>query len=96
MTSTFQALYSHTLEGPYLALVKAPDYHHIGQRFDTLLDMLHSELPPAQSAALDALLDCLFRQRDIELSAMFQAAWTVARELQSSTCTAAPSTPSPM
>ena len=77
MTSTFQALYSHTLEGPYLALVKTPDYHHIGQRFD-------------------ALLDCLFRQRDIELSAMFQAAWTVTRELQSSTCTAAPSTPSPM
>lgn len=81
MTQALQALYDHALETRFSALLVTPDYHTADELFSKHLDALRRMLQPEQKVILDKLCDALYEQRDLELEAMFQAAWCVAREL---------------
>lgn len=79
MTDTMQALYDYVLENRFAAFLTGRDYAEADSLSDRLLDALRAELPPPQRERLDRLSDALTEQRELE--AMFQAAWTEAREL---------------
>ena len=85
MTPALQALYDYTLESRFSAFLTSRDYQSAGDLVNRYPDVLHQTLPKEQSGLLEKLCDALYEQRDMELEAMFQAAWQVASELQSST-----------
>lgn len=81
MTGTMQALYDYTLENRFTAFLTGRDYAEADSLAEALLNALRGELPQPQWERLDRLSDALMEQRDLELEAMFQAAWSVAREV---------------
>ena len=81
MTGTMQALYNYTLENRFTAFLTGRDYAEADSLAEALLNALRGELPQPQRERLDRLSDALMEQRDLELEAMFQAAWSVAREV---------------
>ena len=81
MTGTMQALYDYTLENRFTAFLTGRDYAEADSLAEALLNALRGELPQPQRERLDRLSDTLMEQRDLELEAMFQAAWSVAREV---------------
>ncbi len=81
MTGTMQALYDYTLENRFTAFLTGRDYAEADSLAEELLNALRGELPQPQRERLDRLSDALMEQRDLELEAMFQAAWSVAREV---------------
>lgn len=81
MTVTMQALYDYTLENRFTAFLTGRDYAEADSLAEALLNALRGELPQPQRERLDRLSDALMEQRDLELEAMFQAAWSVAREV---------------
>ena len=81
MTGTMQALYYYTLENSFTAFLTGRDYAEADSLAEALLNALRGELPQPQRERLDRLSDALMEQRDLELEAMFQAAWSVAREV---------------
>lgn len=81
MTGTMQALYDYTLENRFTAFLTGRDYAEADSLAEELLNALRGELPQPQRERLDRLSDALMEQRDLELEAMFQAAWSVAREI---------------
>lgn len=81
MTGTMQALYDYTLENRFTAFLTGRDYAEADSLAEELLNALREELPQPQRERLDRLSDALMEQRDLELEAMFQAAWSVAREV---------------
>ncbi|MGN8889115.1 hypothetical protein [Dysosmobacter sp. HCP28S3_G4] len=81
MTGTMQALYNYTLENRFTAFLTGRDYAEADSLAEALLNALQGELPQPQRERLDRLSDALMEQRDLELEAMFQAAWSVAREV---------------
>ena len=81
MTGTMQALYDYTLENRFTAFLTGRDYAEADSLAEALLNALRGELPQPQRERVDRLSDALMEQRDLELEAMFQAAWSVAREI---------------
>ena len=81
MAGTMQALYDYTLENRFTAFLTGRDYAEADSLAEALLNALRGELPQPQRERLDRLSDALMEQRDLELEAMFQAAWSVAREV---------------
>ena len=81
MTGTMQALYDYTLENRFTAFLTGRDYAEADSLAEALLNALRGELPQPQRERLDRLSDALMEQRDLVLEAMFQAAWSVAREV---------------
>lgn len=81
MTDSLQALYDYTLEHRFSAFLLGDNYRDAGDMFARHLHTLEQVLPQAQKDILEKLCDALEEQRDIELEAMFQAAWAVMREL---------------
>ena len=81
MTGTMQALYDYTLENRFTAFLTGRDYAEADSLAEALLNALRGELPQPQRERLYRLSDALMEQRDLELEAMFQAAWSVAREV---------------
>ncbi|MDO4316463.1 MAG: hypothetical protein Q4C45_11870 [Oscillospiraceae bacterium] len=81
MTDSLQALYDYTLEHRFPVFLMDDNYRYAGDIFSKHLHTLEQALPPAQKDILKKLCDALDEQRDIELEAMFQAAWAVMREL---------------
>lgn len=81
MTGTMQALHDYTLENRFTAFLTGRDYAEADSLAEALLNALRGELPQPQRERLDRLSDALMEQRDLELEAMFQAAWSVAREV---------------
>ena len=81
MTGIMQALYDYTLENRFTAFLTGRDYAEADSLAEALLNALRGELPQPQRERLDRLSDTLMEQRDLELEAMFQAAWSVAREV---------------
>lgn len=81
MTGTMQALYDYTLENRFTAFLTGRDYAEADSLAEALLNAPGGELPQPQRERLDRLSDALMEQRDLELEAMFQAAWSVAREV---------------
>ena len=81
MTGTMQALYDYTLENRFTAFLTGRDYAEADSLAEALLNALRGELPQPQRERLDRLSDALMEQRDLELEAMFQAAWTAAQEV---------------
>lgn len=81
MTGIMQALYDYTLENRFTAFLTGRDYAEADSLAEALLNALRGELPQPQRERLDRLSDALMEQRDLELEAMFQAAWSVAREV---------------
>ena len=81
MTPALQALYDYTLENRFSALLTDQTYKNLESLFQQHLDTLYRELPQSQRETLEKLCDALWEQRDLELEALFQAAWAVSREL---------------
>ena len=81
MTGTMQALYDYTLENRFTAFLTGRDYAEADSLAEALLNALRGELPQPQRERLDRLSDALMEQRDLELEAMFQAAWTTAQDI---------------
>lgn len=81
MTDSLQALYEYTLERRLSAFLLSDNYRDAGDLFHWQRHILEQDLPQAQKDILEKLCDALYEQRNIELEAMFQAAWHVAREL---------------
>lgn len=81
MTDSLQALYEYTLERRLSAFLLSDNYRDASDLFHRHRHILEQDLPQAPKDILEKLCDALYEQRDIELEAMFQAAWHVAREL---------------
>lgn len=81
MTDSLQALYDYTLEHRFSSFLTDDNYRYAGDLFRKHLCTLEQDLPQDQKDILKKLCDALDEQRDIELEAMFQAAWAVMREL---------------
>ena len=81
MTDALQALYDYTLENRFSAFLTSGDYRTAGDMVDRNLDALRRSLSEPGKTVLDNLCDALYEQRDLELEAMFQAVWSVAREV---------------
>lgn len=81
MTDALQALYDYTLESRFSAFLQGQNYRDAAELFSRRLDALCQLLPQERRNELDQLCYTLYAQRDLELQAMFQAAWHVAREL---------------
>ena len=67
MTDTMQALYRYTAEGRFSSYLTGADYREVCWVLDKLEQTLRQLLPAGE--------------RDLELEAMFQAAWTTAQEV---------------
>ena len=67
MTDTMQALYRYTAEGRFSSYLTGADYREVCRVLDKLEQTLRQLLPAGE--------------RDLELEAMFQAAWTAAQEV---------------
>ena len=67
MTDTMQALYRYTAEGRFSSYLTGADYREVCRVLDKLEQTLRQLLPAGE--------------RDLELEAMFQAAWTTAQEI---------------
>ena len=76
MTDTMQALYRYTAEGRFSSYLTGADYREVCRVLDKLEQTLRQLLPAGERDLLSRL-----EQRDLELEAMFQAAWTTAQEV---------------
>ena len=81
MTDALQALYDYILENRFSAFLTSGNYRTAGDLVDRHLNTLRRSLSEPGKTVLDNLCDALYEQRDLELEAMFQAAWQVSREL---------------
>ena len=77
MTDTMQALYRYTAEGRFSSYLTGADYRVL----DKLEQTLRQLLPAGERDLLSRLETARLEQRDLELEAMFQAAWTAAQEV---------------
>ena len=72
-----QALYRYTAEGRFSSYLTGADYRVL----DKLEQTLRQLLPTGERDLLSRLETARLEQRDLELEAMFQAAWTAAQEV---------------
>ena len=81
MTDTMQALYRYTAEGRFSSYLTGADYREVFRVLDKLEQTLRQLLPAGERDLLSRLETARLEQRDLELEAMFQAAWTAAQEV---------------
>ena len=81
MTDTMQALYRYTAEGRFSSYLTGADYREVCRVLDKLEQTLRQLLPAGERDLLSRLETARLEQRDLELEAMFQAAWTAAQEV---------------
>lgn len=81
MTDTMQALYRYTAEGRFSSSLTGADYREVCRVLDKLEQTLRQLLPAGERDLLSRLETARLEQRDLELEAMFQAAWTAAQEV---------------
>lgn len=81
MTDTMQALYRYTAEGRFSSYLTGADYWEVCRVLDKLEQTLRQLLPAGERDLLSRLETARLEQRDLELEAMFQAAWTAAQEV---------------
>ena len=81
MTDTMQALYRYTAEGRFSSDLTGADYREVCRVLDKLEQTLRQLLPAGERDLLSRLETARLEQRDLELEAMFQAAWTTAQEV---------------
>ena len=81
MTDTMQALYRYTAEGRVSSYLTGADYREVCRVLDKLEQTLRQLLPAGERDLLSRLETARLEQRDLELEAMFQAAWTAAQEV---------------
>lgn len=81
MTDTMQALYRYTAEGRFPSYLTGADYREVCRVLDKLEQTLRQLLPAGERDLLSRLETARLEQRDLELEAMFQAAWTTAQEV---------------
>ena len=81
MTDTMQALYRYTAEGRFSSYLTGADYREVCRVLDKMEQTLRQLLPAGERDLLSRLETARLEQRDLELEAMFQAAWTAAQEV---------------
>ena len=81
MTDTMQALYRYTAEGRFSSYLTGADYREACRVLDKLEQTLRQLLPAGERDLLSRLETARLEQRDLELEAMFQTAWTAAQEV---------------
>ena len=81
MTDTMQALYRYTAEGRFSSYLTGADYREVCRVLDKQELTLRQLLPAGERDLLSRLETARLEQRDLELEAMFQAAWTAAQEV---------------
>ena len=78
MTDTMQALYRYTAEGRFSSYLTGADYREVCRVLDKQEQTLRQLLPAGERDLLSRLETARLEQRDLELEAMFQAAWAAA------------------
>ena len=81
MTDTMQALYRCTAETRFASYLTGADYREVCRVLDKLEQTLRQRLPAGERDLLSRLEAARLEQRDLELEAMFQAAWAAAQEV---------------
>lgn len=81
MTDTMQALYRYTAEGRFSSYLTGADYREVCRVLDKQELTLRQLLPAGERDLLSRLETARLEQRDLELEAMFQAAWTTAQDI---------------
>lgn len=81
MTELMETLYSYTLEYRFPAYLNTDAYRDASLLLPKHLKRLYAELPDGPRQTFDKYRDVEDEHHDIELEAMFQAAFAVALEL---------------
>ena len=81
MTELMQTLYNYILARRFNAYLSTEEYRAAQVLADRLSDKLRQKLAGDTWDTLEKYQDALMEQRDMELEAMFQAAFALCREL---------------
>ncbi|WP_298035346.1 DUF6809 family protein [uncultured Dysosmobacter sp.] len=82
MTDLMETLYSYTLNTSFTGLLCTDAYRSLNALLDRLDGELRQKLAAGGEEVLETYQDALAEQRDLDLAAMFQAAFSLARELK--------------
>lgn len=81
MTDLMQCIYDYTLSTRFTSYLCTDAYRGLDGPLQRSLDTLVQSLSEAQRSTLRAYRGALEEQRDLELEAMFQAGFSVCREM---------------
>lgn len=81
MTEAMRLLYNYTLDNRFLSCLCTQEYRFADVLADRLTDKLRQALPGENRALLEKYQDAVTEQQRLELEAMFQAAFSLAKEL---------------
>ena len=81
MTEAMRLLYNYTLDNQFLSCLYTQEYRFADVLADRLTDKLRQALPGENRALLGKYQDAVTEQQRLELEAMFQAAFSLAKEL---------------
>ena len=83
MNSILSVIYQDLLEHRLPIALSQPDYQRASARVDRCMEALCQALPAEEQELPEQFWDACSELHLIELEAMFQAAWTTAREIWS-------------
>lgn len=81
MKEPMRLLYNHVLDNTFNAYLCTQEYRSADVLADRLTDKLRQALPGENRVLLEKYQDALTEQQRLELEAMFQAAFSLAKEL---------------
>ena len=81
MKEPMRLLYNHVLDNTFNAYLCTQEYRSADVLADRLTDKLRQALPGENRALLEKYQDAVTEQQRLELKAMFQAAFSLAKEL---------------
>lgn len=84
MTDLMQCIYDYVLNTRFTSYLCTDPYRDLDIPLQSGLDHLTQALTEPQRASLRVYLETLEQQRDLELEAMFQAGFSVCREMAGS------------
>ena len=81
MKEPMRLLYNHVLDNTFNAYLCTQEYRSADVLADRLTDKLRQALPGENRVLLEKYQDAVTEQQRLELEAMFQAAFSLAKEL---------------
>ena len=81
MKEPMRLLYNHVLDNTFNAYLCTQEYRSADVLADRLTDKLRQALPGENRALFEKYQDAVTEQQRLELEAMFQAAFSLAKEL---------------
>ena len=82
MSDLMELLYHHVMDTGFIAALNSREYREVSDLAERLEERLRQSLADDSWDTLKKYQDALLEQRDIELEAMFQAAFALSRELR--------------